>query len=270
MGRAKDLILKSIAAKDANRIIRALHYSGRVVNTSRLHFGVFLDDKCGGAMQFGPSMKTREMIPLVKGTPWNGYLELNRMAFADWLPRNGESRSIGYVMRLIRKRYPHVQWIVSFADGTQCGDGTIYRACGFSLLQIKPNKSLYRLPSGRVINNLNMTGKYMLAELKRRTDVSSSWSYQKNARILKAQPLSGYQLKYIYFLDPTARDRLTVPILPFSEIDKRGAGMYLGEKRKQGASSETGDTPGDQPGEGGSTPTDALHSSGHHDGEANA
>ena len=57
------------------------------------------------------------------------------------------------------------------------------------------------------------------------------------------------------FLDPSARERLTVPILPFSEIDRRGAGMYKGQSR---AASIDGDAPGVQPGEGGSTPTAAL------------
>jgi hypothetical protein len=36
-------------------------------------------------------------------------------------------------------------------------------------------------------------------------------------------------LRYIYFLDKSYKDKLTVPILPFSEIDKIGAGMYKGE-----------------------------------------
>ena len=77
------------------------------------------------------------------------------------------------------------------------------------------------------------------------------------------KPKKGFQLRYIYFLDPTARDRLTVPILPFSEIDKRGAGMYKGKQRLQsGASSETNDTAGNLPDKGGATPTDALHLTG--------
>lgn len=75
------------------------------------------------------------------------------------------------------------------------------------------------------------------------------------------KPKAGFQLRYIYFLDPTARARLTVPILPFSEIDKRGAGMYRGKQRKQSrAGSDTKDTADLQSAEGGSTPTPALHS----------
>ncbi len=49
-------------------------------------------------------------------------------------------------------------------------------------------------------------------------------------------PLNGFQLRYIYFLNKEARNRLTVPILPFSTIDKMGAGMYLGKKKTSGGS----------------------------------
>ena len=40
--------------------------------------------------------------------------------------------------------------------------------------------------------------------------------------------MTGYQLRYIYLLDKSCT--ITVPILPFSDIDKLGAGMYKGKK----------------------------------------
>lgn len=46
-----------------------------------------------------------------------------------------------------------------------------------------------------------------------------------------AKPIIGFQLRYIYLIDKTCK--ITVPILPFSEIDKHGAGMYKGEKITQ-------------------------------------
>ena len=97
-------------------------------------------------MQFGPPIDKRKALPLVKDTPWNSMLDLHRLAFADWLPRNGESRAIGFAMRWIKKQYPWIQWVQSYADATQCGDGLIYRASGFSLVGIKENKSMYRMP----------------------------------------------------------------------------------------------------------------------------
>jgi hypothetical protein len=235
VGEAKRLEVRPISASDANRIVKALHYSGKVVNNSQLHLGVFLDGKCGGAMQFGPSLDKRKIQPLVSGTLWNEFIELNRMAFADWLPRNGESRCLGYAMRWIRRTYPHIKWVVSFADGTQCGDGTIYRASGFVLCGIKQNSTIVERPDGTIGSEL------------------------VGGRHVGGMPISGFQLRYIYFIDPTARERLTVPVLPFSEIGRVGAGMYKGKTRERSADSGT---PGSQSGRGGAIPTRSLQTPG--------
>jgi hypothetical protein len=239
--KAKDIIVKPISAKNANRIVKSCHYSGKVVPNSQLHFGVFLDGKCGGAMQFGPSMRKDLIQPLVHDTKWNGFIELNRMAFADWLPRNSESRAISVAMRLIRKSYPHIEWVVSFADGTQCGDGTIYRASGFSLTGIKKNTEMVIHP---------VTGEIM----------ATMAAYHKGhaAEISKWQRMDGFMFRYIYFLNPEAKSRLTVPILPFSEIERRGAGMYLGKPKR--AESIAVDAPCIQQGEGSASLTSALQS----------
>jgi hypothetical protein len=169
------------------------------------------------------------------------------MAFSDKLPRNSESRALGVAFRLIKKHYPHIEWIVSFADGTQCGDGTIYRASGFVLTSIRTNSTLLLMPDGSIVadktlNNPNNMGK----------------NGRKGSSIAKengAKALIGFQLRYIYFLNPEAKSRLTVPILPFSKIDEMGAGMYKGKARVKQA------TEGDQPEGGGAAPTHALQSS---------
>lgn len=148
MSRAKDLNVKVIASKPANDFVRRHHYSGKVVNNSKLHFGVFLNDRLHGVMSFGSPLDKRKVLPLVKGTLWNEMLGLNRMAFNDVLPKNSESRAIAVAMKLIRKNAPHIKWVLSFADGTQCGDGTIYRASGFVLTGIKVNNQIWEAPAG--------------------------------------------------------------------------------------------------------------------------
>ncbi len=267
MSSAKDLIVKPISAADANRIVKALHYSGKVVQNSQLHLGVFLNGRCGGAMQFGPSLDKRKIQGLVKGTLWNEFIELNRMAFADWLPRNSESRCIGYAMRWIRKTYPHIKWVVSFADGTQCGDGTIYRASGFVLTDVKTNKTLVELPDGFRFAGKTLTGlgsqggQAVREEVARRTGVvvgDDGGASLKKLKAIGLRELPGFQLRYIYFIDPASRDNLTVPVLPFSEIARRGAGMYRGKPRAGSAGSGT---PPIQGGRGGATPTPALSDS---------
>lgn len=214
MGNAKQIRVEPIAARDANRIIKSLHYSSKVVPNSQLHFGIFLNGRCGGAMQFGPSLNGRSMRNLVAGTGLREYIELNRMAFADWLPRNSESRAIGITLRILRKQYKHLKWVVSFADGCHCGDGTIYRASGFLLTDIRKNDALRRNPeTGEVRHTIWAHHNKLQTEFRR------DWI-----------PLVGYQLRYVYFLHPSERDNLTVDALPFSAIADKGATMYRGER----------------------------------------
>lgn len=259
---AKDIIVKPISRQDADRIVKACHYSGKVVQNSQLHFGVFLNGRCGGAMQFGPSLDKRKIQGLVEGTRWNDFIELNRMAFADWLPRNSESRAISVALRLIRKHYPNIEWVISFADGTQCGDGTIYRASGFVLTGIKENSELWEVPGYGKQHGMNFEFARptpMQIELRKKLNMPAA-TVTKLMHAAGAHPIPGFQLRYIYFINPAARSRLTVPVLPFSEIQRRGAGMYKGQPIQRGESIDN-DASGLQPGEGGVNPTSPLHSS---------
>ena len=66
MGKAKDIFIKPIKARVANDVIKKIHYSGKVVPNSQIHFGVFLDGKLEGAMQFGPSINKKGALDI----PW--------------------------------------------------------------------------------------------------------------------------------------------------------------------------------------------------------
>jgi len=246
MGRAKDIILKVIPAKIANDFVKKHHYSGKVVNNSSLHFGAFLDGVLGGVMSYGSPLDKRKVLPLVHtsaGVPvlWNAMLELNRMAFSEALPRNSESRCIAISFKLLKKNAPHIKWVLSFSDGTQCGDGTIYRASGFELTAVKKSiGDLWRLPEnlkhlsifGNVVHRMTIQtsgaiiNKWAISEFK-----GSVPSLDKIKNKYGGELLDGFQLRYIYLLDKTCK--IAVPVLPFSEIDKAGAGMYKGEKITQ-------------------------------------
>lgn len=235
MGGAKELVVKVIPSRIANEFIKKYHYSGKVVNNSKLHFGVFYHEKLHGVMSYGPSLDKSKIITLVAGTGWNEFLELNRMAFDDVLPRNSESRAIAQSIRLIRKNAPQVKWIVSFADACSCGDGAIYRASNFVLTGIKPNEALCLLPDGSKIHKMTLQSQPMLPrkELGGRTffDVTGGkYSWKKYVEAAGGEILPGWQLRYIYFIDPKCREKLTVSIIPFSKIDELGAGMYKGKK----------------------------------------
>lgn len=251
MGSAKDIILRPISSADASALVKRVHYSGKVVQNSQFHIGVFYQGKLEGAMQFGPSLDKRRVQGLVTGTQWHEFIELNRMAFSDALPRNSESRALGIAMRILKQHAPQLKWVISFADGAQCGDGTIYRASGFLLTSIKKNTAIWRSPTGEVVCGVSITANKATTQ----NGAASMKAYAKAGWRL----IPGFQLRYIYFLDPTYRERLTVPILPFSEIARMGASMYRGQKSSAG--SVDSDTVGSQPAEGSANLTPALHNS---------
>lgn len=178
-------------------------------------------------------------MPLVSGTPWNGMMELNRMAFSDDLPLNSESRAMGVAFRMLRKHRPDVKWILSFSDATQCGDGAIYRASGFLLTGIKRNSGLLRMPDGNVITTVGVrTGAALQRRYGYRPGIDTDAEWMRRSGAVR---MSGYQLRYIRFLDPLWLGRLAVPVIPFDQIPD-DARMYRGMRQPGGG-------PGDQPGE---------------------
>ena len=226
MGRAKDIIVKVVPAKVANDFVRRHHYSGKVVNNSSLHFGAFLDGVLHGVMSYGCPLDKRKVLPLVNtsdGVPclWNEMLELNRMAFDDVLPKNSESRCIAVSFKLIRKNAPHIRWILSFSDGTQCGDGAIYRGSGFYLTSIKQNTQILEMPDGAIVARKTLDNKNNSGKVNGR--YGSSVAKENGAKFIP-----GFQLRYIYLIDKSCK--ISVPVIPFSKIDEMGAGMYKGEK----------------------------------------
>jgi hypothetical protein len=226
--KVKEIELKRIAAQPANAFIQKWHYSGKIVRNSQLHFGCFVGPRLMGAMSFGCSLDKRKIIGLVKGTGWNEFVELNRMAFHDDLPKNSESRCIAVALRLIKKFCPQIKWVLSFADATQCGDGAIYRASGFKLIGIKKNTDILRLPDGEVTHSFNLKptiNSKLYQKYGRGGEGSSAL-----AKRIGAEKLDGFQIKYIYFLDKSKEKDLTVPVLPYSKIAEAGAQMYKGKK----------------------------------------
>ena len=210
MGRAKEIIVKVIPSSIANAFVKKNHYSGKVVPNSTLHFGCFLDGNLHGVMSYGPSINKKGTINLVANTGWNEFIELNRMAFDEYLPKYSESRCIAISIKLIKKNAPHIKWVISFADGTQCGDGTIYRASGFVLLKIKKNTSMW-------INKNTGVKMQDMQFYHTMTKKDDNW-----------EQLPGVMFTYLYLIDKSCQ--INVPILPFSKIDEMGAGMYKGEK----------------------------------------
>ena len=213
MGRAKEIQVKVIPSNIANEFVKKYHYSGKVVANSTLHFGAFLDGKLHGVLSYGSPMMKKKVLHLVEGTGWNEMLELNRMVFDDYLPRNSESRVISITIRMIKKNAPHIKWLLTYADGTQCGDGTIYRAAGFKLTNIKTNVG-QRMDekTGEVFSRMTFDAHR-----------PNEKEYFNSLKVLE-----GNMFRYIYLIDPKCK--LNTDVLPYKTIDDQDGGMYKGKK----------------------------------------
>lgn len=225
---AKEIIIKPIPKPQADKIIKKYHYSGKVVQNSNLNFGVYYKGLLLGAMSFGSPTDKRKMLPLVKDTKWNEMIELNRMAFSDALPRFAESRAIAMALRWIKKN-SNIKWVISFADGCQCGHGTIYQASNFKLVQIKENTQLLLLPNGTVKHKLCFTdGKSKESKQMNKDGYTSLKKYLENV-LIGTNQVKGYMYKYIYFIDKEVEKNFTGEYIPFSKIKELDIEMYKGE-----------------------------------------
>ena len=66
------------------------------------------------------------------------WMELRRLAIADDAPKNTASRTIGWMVRDIRKRFPNVPRLISYQD-QEVHTGTIYKAAGWTNSGARPS-----------------------------------------------------------------------------------------------------------------------------------
>lgn len=231
MGEAAAIMVRPVAGEVARAFVMRHHYSGKTVNKSQVHLGAFLGPALVGVLQYGPPLQRSAVLPLVRDTKWHDMLELNRMAMIDAAPRNAESRAISASVRILRRTYPNLEWLLSFSDACQCGDGTIYRAAGWLLTGITKNTTILSTACGLRFTNVGYrTSAGIRAEVRRRLGIQAATKSPES--LPGVRRLVGFQLRYLLPLRPGVRERLTVPVLPYTAIDEAGAGMYLGKRRE--------------------------------------
>ena len=103
------------------------HYSGKAPCGKLVKFGVWEDDKFVGAVIYGSGA-----TPHI-GSPYNckhgEACELVRVAMTNH--ETPTSKVVGITLRLMRKHFPNIRVIVSYADTAQGHVGVIYQAGGW-------------------------------------------------------------------------------------------------------------------------------------------
>lgn len=187
----KDFYVKEINKKLSKEIIIKNHYSKKVCNDAHthIHLGVFNKNNLIGVLQYGYAMNPRSMSSIVKGTKLNEYKELNRLWIEDNTIKYAESQSISYSIKYIKKKFPNVKWIQSFAD-ERCGKlGIVYQACSFNFYG--SHKSIFWEFNGEVYHNsiITNTNRNKKKELENQ-------NFKNNAKKLELN-----QYRYIKFID---------------------------------------------------------------------
>ena len=132
---------------------------------------------------------------------------LSRLWLDDRCGRNSDSRVLGIICSSLRRWQSSIKAIVAYSDPTAGDDGTIYRAAGFAYLGTSEAMPLYRLPDGRVHHSRSLGhsfGTHSLAHFK--------------AQGIEMRPVPQTP-KFIYaaLIDPAWGERLTRPVLPYSQ-----------------------------------------------------
>jgi len=203
-----ELRVESIQTWLCRTLIKANHYSHRIVNNGYIHLGVFNHRHLVGVMQLGYAMNPNSGNRVVTGTGNKEYLELNRLWVHDNMPKNTESRAISYTVKYIKQAYPQVKWIQSFAD-ERCGRaGVVYQACSFDF--IGSHKTTFYELDGEwyheicktAVNRSGQRGKFLRENMDRAT------------------PHLFTQYRYIKFLKKSARRNLNVKLFKIQPYPK--------------------------------------------------
>lgn len=204
--------VREIARETANDLICRNHYSHKVYSASYIHLGVFIGATMQGVIQYGYAMNPASCRSVVKGTELDEYLELNRMWLSDEAPRNSESKAIAYSIKYIKRKYPRVKWIQSFAD-ERCGKhGIVYQAANFQY-HGEHTSTFWEL-DGVVYHNSLMT---------RHPSLSKSAAHLR-ANKDRATPHKLRQFRYLYFIDKRAKRDVCIPSKPFEKWYVQEAG----------------------------------------------
>jgi len=194
-----------IAAKN---LIEKHHYLHSIPGGTKLTFGALTSGKLLGAITFG--VGPHNAYKLVEGAVRNDCLALTRLWLSDELPTNSESRIIAICLRALRKN-TQVKFIVSYADPTLGHVGTIYQASGWTYTGLSGAMPMFDLGDGRVRHSRSLSHSYGTHSLKHFESCGLKVRVVQQAR----------KHRYVYFLDPSYRKRLTTKILPYPKKEKK-------------------------------------------------
>jgi adenine modification enzyme len=202
-----EFYIKEIDRKIANEIIIKNHYSKKIFNNSYIHLGLFEKNNLLGVLQYGHLLNNNSVGSIVSGTDNGNALELNRMWLSDKIIiKYPESQAISYSIKYIKRKFPKIKWIQSFADERCGGFGIVYQACSFNYYG-EHLSEFYEL-DGEVYHKIMFTNNGKSASN------STKAKYLKENKE-KAIKYELRQFRYIKFLDQREKKKCLLKEQPY-------------------------------------------------------
>lgn len=136
----------------ADKIVIKQHYSKKVTKNSFLSF--LVNDGLG-VLQLGYGIRPEMKHNISKEINKENYCEFDRMWLSDELPKYSESKVIGLLISFLKRVYPRIKFIITYADESAGNTGVIYQAT--NAIEIESvDVDFYLLPNGERIHPVSM------------------------------------------------------------------------------------------------------------------
>ena len=198
--------IKEIQRDISNKLIIENHYSKKVYNGTYIHLGLYVKNKLLGILQYGYAMNPASCGSVVNETSMDEYLELNRMWLSDEIESlYPESRAISFSIKYIKRKFPKIKWIQSFADERCGGFGIVYQACSFNYYG--GHTSTFWELDGETYHNKAMTIKD-----KSKSNSKEKFLQENKERAIKSELR---QFRYIKFLNQKWKKKCLLEEKPY-------------------------------------------------------
>lgn len=154
MYKVNDLYVIPIDRVTAKKIVMNFHYMKTFPAGSWLYFGIMhkgIKELMGVAV-FGRSTGTDAKAKLFPNVKPDEILEMQRLWISDAMKMNAESKSLSLIIETIKKNYPTLKLVWTYAGGCKDDCGIVYQSSGFMFLGSEPSNDFYLTKSGEYKN----------------------------------------------------------------------------------------------------------------------
>ena len=203
MFKAKEIEVRIVSPKVARVMCENNHYLRSYPGGAVLNFGVFVEELLLGVAVIG--VGSANLHRLFQGAEAQEVVCLARMWLDDRLGRNSESRTLGIIIRSLRRHQSTIKALVAYSDPRVGHTGTIYRGAGFLYIGESMAMPLYRLPDGTVHHSRSLSSNF--GTHSRRHFQAHGVTVELVEQIPKHT--------YVALIDPSWRTRLIRPVIPY-------------------------------------------------------